>query len=123
MSPSLKASMPPCASARRSSLFATAVHLEHGQERLLRDLDRAHLLHPLLALLLLLEQLALTGDVAAVELGGDVLAERFDGLARDHVRADRCLYRHVEELSRDRLPQPLDQSTAPLVGRIAMDDQ
>jgi hypothetical protein len=32
-------------------------------------------LHALLALLLLLEELALAGDVAAVALGGDVLAE------------------------------------------------
>ena len=43
--------------------------LQHGQERFLRNLDAADLLHPLLAFFLLLEQLALTRDVAAVALG------------------------------------------------------
>ena len=52
--------------------------LEHGQERLLRDLDPPDLLHALLPFLLLLEELALAGDVAAVALGGDVLAQRLD---------------------------------------------
>ena len=59
--------------------------LEHRKERLLRDLDRADLLHPLLALLLLLEQLALAGDVAAVALGEHVLAQRLHRRPRDHV--------------------------------------
>ena len=49
-------------------LRSLLVERQHGQERLLRHLDRADLLHPLLALLLLLEQLALAGDVAAVAL-------------------------------------------------------
>ena len=52
--------------------------LQHGQEGFLRDLDRADLLHALLAFLLLLEQLALARDVAAVALGDDVLAQRLD---------------------------------------------
>ena len=47
---------------------ALAVKREHRQERLLRHLDRADDLHALLALLLLLEQLALARDVAAVAL-------------------------------------------------------
>src|SRR5438128_1755456 len=42
--------------------------LQHGQERLLRDLHASHALHALLAFLLLLQQLALAGDVAAVAL-------------------------------------------------------
>src|SRR6476646_9922777 len=42
---------------------------ERGDERLLGDLDAADHLHPLLALLLLLQQLALAGDVTAVALG------------------------------------------------------
>ncbi len=52
------------------------VHPEHRQECLLRDLHRADPLHALLAFLLLLEQLALAGDVATVALGEDVLAHR-----------------------------------------------
>src|SRR5215207_9161369 len=99
----LNASKPSRARASRSFLLATAIHLQHGEECLLRDLDRPDLLHPLLALLLLLEQLPLAGDVAAVELRGDVLAQRLDGLAGDHVRADRRLHGDVEKLPRDRV--------------------
>src|SRR3712207_7569041 len=49
---------------------------ERRDEGFLGDLDPPHHLHPLLALLLLLEQLALAGDVAAVALGEHVLADR-----------------------------------------------
>src|SRR5688572_4267649 len=39
------------------------IHLEDGEEGLLRYFDRAHLLHALLSFFLLLEQLALARDV------------------------------------------------------------
>src|SRR4026208_1404524 len=55
-----------------------AVEVEDGEERLLRHLDAADLLHPLLALLLLLEQLSLAGDVAAVALREHGLALRLE---------------------------------------------
>src|SRR5215813_1322284 len=58
---------------RRSSLLAD---LEDREERLLRDLDAADRLHPLLAGLLLLEELLLARDVPAVALGEHVLAQR-----------------------------------------------
>src|SRR5204862_7592556 len=76
---------------------------EHAQERLLRHLDPADLLHPLLAFLLLLEQLALARDVAAVALGDHVLAHGLDRLARDDLRADRGLDRDPDLLPRDPL--------------------
>src|SRR5437764_13354810 len=79
------------------------IDLENGQERLLRNLHRSDLLHALLALLLLLQQLALAGDVATVELRGHVLAQRLHRLAGQDPRADRGLNRHVEDLARDRL--------------------
>src|SRR3954451_24224208 len=122
-SPELKASMPPWASAFRASLVAIAVHLQHRQERLLRDLDRADLLHPLLALLLLLEELLLAADVAAVELRRHVLAHRLDRLAGDHVRADRRLDGNVELLPRDRLAQALHQVPPLIVGSLLVNDQ
>src|SRR5262249_17377926 len=50
------------------------VRLEYRQERLLRDLDLADLLHALLPLRLLGEKLALAGDVAAVAFRRHVLA-------------------------------------------------
>ena len=59
VSPALKAFMPALARLSRCSVLGIPVHLEDGEERLLRHLDGADLLHPLLALLLLLEQLPL----------------------------------------------------------------
>src|SRR5690606_19426305 len=50
-------------------LLAAALRRQRGDEGLLRDVDAADRLHPLLALLLLLEQLALAADVTAVALG------------------------------------------------------
>src|SRR5665647_842844 len=78
---------------------------QRGDEGLLRHLDPADHLHPLLAFLLLLEQLALTGDVTAVALGKNVLAHGADGLAGDDPGADRGLDRHLELLARDELAQ------------------
>ena len=51
------------------------IHFQRGDEGFLRDVDLAELAHALLAFLLLLQQLALARGVAAVALGGDVLAE------------------------------------------------
>src|SRR5262249_17909949 len=97
--------------------------VEHGKERLLGHLDGADLLHALLALFLLLEQLALPCDVTAVALRDHILAPRLDGLASDHPPAASSLDRHVEHLPRDLLAQLLDQLTASLVRELAMDDQ
>src|SRR4029077_3555586 len=67
---------------------ALAVKREHRKERFLRHLDRADDLHALLAFLLLLEQLALAGHVAAVAFRQHVLALGLDGLPGDDARAD-----------------------------------
>ena len=88
------------AGARWASFLA---HAQDRQEGLLRDLDGSDALHPLLSFLLLLEELALAGDVATVALREDVLAHRGDGLAGDDVAADRGLDRHLEHLARDEL--------------------
>src|ERR1035441_3977520 len=61
-------------------LFA---HLQQGEERLLRNVDFADALHPLLAFLLLFEQFALAADIAAVALGDNILADRGDRLSRN----------------------------------------
>ena len=47
------------------------------------------------------EQFFLAGDVAAVALGEDVLAERTDGFAGDDAGADGGLDGDFEELARD----------------------
>src|SRR5579875_1685427 len=76
------------------------------QERLLRDVDPADRLHPALALLLPLQQLALARDVTAIALGQHVLAQRADVLPGDDPGADRGLDGHLELLARDQFLQP-----------------
>ena len=49
--------------------------------------------------------LRLRRDVAAVALGGHVLAQRADRLARDDAAADRRLDRDLEQLARDQVLQ------------------
>src|SRR5713101_4707670 len=75
------------------------VKLQHRHERLLRNLDRTHPLHPSLSFFLLLEQLAFAGDVAPVALGEDILAHLRYGLARDHLTADGRLDRRCARMS------------------------
>src|SRR5580700_10525418 len=99
-----------------------AADFEHRQEGLLRDLDLAELLHPLLALALLLQELALAGDVSAVALGGDVLAKGRDRFPRDDSRADGGLQRDLELVFGDFALEPFDQAAAPLVGVRAVHD-
>src|SRR5581483_2511428 len=89
--------------------FVRLTHLQHRKERFLRNLHASDAFHPLLAFLLLLEELALAGDVAAVALGQDVFAERADGLAGDDFVADRGLQRYFEHLARNQLAQARDQ--------------
>src|SRR5688572_14364696 len=62
--------------------------LQHRHERLLRDVDLADRFHPLFAFFLLLPQLPLAGDVAAVAFGGDVFSHRGLRLAGDDAAAD-----------------------------------
>src|SRR6266446_9202923 len=111
------------ASRAPSALPAPLPDVEHGEERLLRHLDGTDLLHPLLPLLLVLEQLALARDVAAVALREHVLAARLHGLTRDYARSDRRLDRHIEHLARNLLAQLLDEQLATLVREVAMNDQ
>src|SRR5690349_12662976 len=98
----------------------SGVHLECGDEGALRDLDLAELPHALLALLLLLQKLALARDVAAIAFGGDILGEGADGLAGDDPAADRRLDRNLEELARDQLLQFLADLPPPALGGAAM---
>src|SRR6202171_6086478 len=72
----------PCAS-RNDELMPSAIHLQRGNESLLRDVDLAELPHLLLAFLLLLQKFSFARDVAAVALCRHVLAQRTHGFARD----------------------------------------
>src|SRR6185437_982678 len=88
------------------------VKLQHRHERLLRDLDGAHSLHPPLAFLLLLQELAFPGHISAIALREHVLAHRRDGFAGDHLTANRGLDWHFIELARDDRLQLLGQAPA-----------
>src|SRR4051812_10218036 len=74
-------SNPPCVNA--FSLSLPVADLQDREEGFLRNLHGAHLLHAFLAGLLLFQQLAFAGDVAAVALGEHVLPQCLDVLARD----------------------------------------
>src|SRR5688572_6650870 len=105
-----------------SGLSAIRPYLQHRQERLLGDLDASHALHALLAFLLLLEQLSLARDVAAVTLGEHILAQRLHRLAGDDPAADRRLYRHLEHLPGNQLAHLRGERTPALVGHVAVHD-
>src|SRR5246127_1967420 len=60
-------------------------------------------LHPLLPFLLLFQQFALAGDVAAVAFRQHVFADRANILSRNDFGSDRRLHRHLELLTRDEL--------------------
>src|SRR6185436_11292591 len=94
----------------------SAIHLQRRNERLLRNVDLAELPHLLLALLLLVEKLALARDVAAVAFRGDVLAQRAHGFAGDDLAADRGLDRHLEHVRRNELLELLHHAAAALLG-------
>src|SRR5229473_1264481 len=92
------------AETRRRRL--AVAHPERGDEGGLRDFDLAELAHPLFAFLLLFEELAFAGDVAAIAFGQHVLAQRLDRLARHHPAAERGLDRDLEQLARDQVLEP-----------------
>src|SRR5207244_38980 len=97
-------------------------HLERGDEGLLRDLHLTELAHLVLALLLLLEKLALSRDVAAVALGDHVLPQRADRLARDDAPADRRLHRNDEHVLWNEILQLLAHDAAAGIRTRAMYD-
>src|SRR6185503_3531906 len=98
------------------------IHLEDGEKRFLRNLDRADLLHALLSFFLLLEQLALPRDVAAVAFGEHVLPQRLDARARYDLGSDRGLDRDFEQLTWNELLQLVGDLASPLVCLVLVDD-
>src|SRR5882757_10006367 len=99
----------PCASAdlakmrwiHRRSIASVLIHLQRRDERFLRDVDLAELAHLLLALFLLVEELALAADVAAIAFRRHVLAQGAERFAGDDLAADRGLDRDHEHVARD----------------------
>ncbi|KAG1647341.1 hypothetical protein GQR58_030669 [Nymphon striatum] len=105
---------------RTNLAFRSVVELERGDERLLGHIDATDRLHALLAFFLFLQELVLTRDVTAVQLGGHVFAERLDGLASNEVATNSSLNWHVELLARDELLELLSHAAAIFVAAIAV---
>ena len=99
------------------------VHLEDRHKGLLRDLDRSDGLHALLALFLLLEQLALTRDIAAVALGKHVLAQGLDRLAGDDLAADGSLHGDLKHLARDIVLELFADLSGSCIGVVGEEDE
>ena len=78
-----------------------STQLQHFQERLFGHLHPAYVLHFLLALFLLFQQLALTGDIASVALGQNILASGRNILPGHDAAADSRLKRYTEKLARN----------------------
>src|SRR5215212_5074179 len=95
---------------------------QRREEGLLRDLDAPNLLHAAFASLLLLEQLPLPRDVAAVALGRYVLAVGPHGLPGDDPLPHRSLHRHLELLARDQLFELLGERPTAPVRLVAVHD-
>src|SRR5215470_5585606 len=110
------------ASGRNSVRFMGPSALEDRQEGLLRHFHLADLLHALLTLLLLLEELALARDVPPIALGGHVLAHGLDGFPRDDPAPHRGLDGHLVELAGNDPAELLGQRLAFLVRLVAVDD-
>src|SRR4030095_3398817 len=99
------------------------VDFEDCKKRLLRNLYFADSLHTLLALFLLLQQLALSGDVAPIALGDHVLAKSLHRFAGDYLAPDSSLNWNLEELPRYQLPHFFHQRASPRIRKLAVDDQ
>src|SRR6058998_3336712 len=96
---------------------------EKRQEGLLGYVHGPHALHPLLAFLLFLEELALARDVPAVAFRQDVLPQRLHVRARDDLRADGRLDRDLELLAGNQLLHLDRELLASPERLVAVDDE
>ena len=71
---------------------------------------------------MLLQQLALTGDVTAVALGQHVLAQGSDRFTRDDARTDSSLHGDFKLLAWNEFLEALRHLQPIGVGRISVDD-
>src|SRR3954467_8399923 len=88
---------------------------EDCQEGFLRDIHFADPFHAALSFLLFFKKFAFAGNVTAVALGNDVLADRGNGFARDHASADGRLDGDFEHLTRNEFSHLLRQRLPAIV--------
>ena len=97
-----------------------SVEFEYGKEGFLGHFDVADLFHALLASFLFLQQFAFTAHVTAVTLGEDILADLFDRLAGDDLRADSRLNGDVELLPWQEFFEFLAHAASEIDGVVAV---
>ena len=88
----------------------------------MRDINLSDGLHPLLTFFLLLEELALAGDVAAVTLRGHVLAHGTDALTGNDLAADSGLDGDLIHLDGDDIFELGSQGTPTTFGLVPVHD-
>src|SRR5258708_39899609 len=94
------------ASKSGSIFVAGGGNFEDGEEGFWWDFHLADTLHAALAFFLFFEEFAFAGNVAAVTLGKNILANRRDGSARAHTAAICSLHPTFKHLTRNQLSQP-----------------
>ena len=106
-----------------STLILVFIKLQNCHKGLGRNGNGTEGAHTLLAFLLLLQQLLLTGDVAAVALGQHVLADSLDGFAGDDLAADGSLDGDFKLGTGDVLLQLFADLTGPGIGIVRKEDE
>jgi hypothetical protein len=111
-----------CYDARNIHFHSLLPHPQRGDEGFLGNAYIPILPHPRLALLLLVQQLLLARNVAAIAFRRHVLAHRRDGLAGDYLAADRGLDGDFEQVAGDQVFQALAHAAASGLCGAAVDD-
>ena len=94
------------------------IQFQNSHEGGLGHFHIAYLAHTLLALLLLLQQLALTGDISSVALCQHILAHGLDRLAGDDLGPDGGLNGYLELLTRNQVLKLLAYTPAEIIGPV-----
>ena len=94
-------------------MVSIAVQFEHSHEGFGGDLDGAQIPHLLFSFLLLLQQLFLAGNVAAVALGQNILSHGLYRFPGDDAPADGRLDGDLKELAGDIILQLFAQAAGP----------
>ncbi|CSF95185.1 Uncharacterised protein [Shigella sonnei] len=97
--------------------------MQNGEERFLRQLDVTDLLHAFLTFFLLLQQLFLTADIAAITFSQYVFTQLFHGGSRNNVRTNRCLNGDIKLLAWDQIFHLLHQLATAVLRIITVGDQ
>ena len=97
------------------------VKFKNSHERTLRNFHCSDLTHPLLTLLLFLQELSLTADITTITLRGHILTDSLHGLTGNDLCSDRRLDSDIELLAWDEFLEFLTHLVAEIVGVISVD--